>query len=89
MIIAIDYDDTYTADIELWDNFIGSAIMRGHQVVCVTARRETAENVEQCDIPGVLTYFTALSSKMKYMEKHGIKVDIWIDDQPRVVVEGF
>ena len=89
MIISLDYDSTYTEDPEMWDEFIANAKKRGHKVVCVTARRETEENVEQCSIPGVLTFFTALASKIGFMEKRGIKVDVWIDDNPRVVVEGF
>lgn len=40
MIISVDYDETYTRDKILWDSFIKQAKMRGHTVLCVTARCE-------------------------------------------------
>jgi hypothetical protein len=87
--IAIDFDNTYTADEALWNLFVQAAIARGHRVICVTARRDTDENREIVQIPGCMTYFTGLSSKLWYMtEKRGVKVDIWIDDDPRSLVNG-
>ena len=91
MLIAIDFDDTLTADGELWRAFIESAIELGHKVICVTARRDTEDNNDTIDnwmrSHGIdlikRTYFTGLSSKVDHMEKLGIKVDIWIDDDPR------
>lgn len=90
MLIAIDYDGTYSADPALWDAFILSAKGRGHRVVCVTARRETEENVAECDVPGVLTYFTGLAAKDWYMrEKRQMVVDVWVDNDPKAVVHGY
>ena len=40
LTIAIDFDDTYTADTELWGLFLRKAIANGHSVFCVTCRRE-------------------------------------------------
>jgi hypothetical protein len=86
--IGIDFDDTYSRDPELWDAFIASAKARGHKVVCVTCRPETLENVQECDIPGVLTYCTSMSPKEWYMREKGIEVDVWIDDCPDCVKNG-
>ena len=95
MVIAIDFDGTLTADPPLWSEFIRQAREREHLVLLVTARRETEENYEtidrvldqhDCQIP---VYFSNLGSKMELMERRGIKVDIWIDDDPRVLVRGF
>jgi hypothetical protein len=36
--IALDYDETYTADKVMWGSFIGSAQARGHKVTFVTFR---------------------------------------------------
>lgn len=89
MLIAIDFDDTLTADGELWRAFIESSIELGHRVVCVTARRDTDENNETIDSwmhshgIDLRTYFTGLSSKVEHMQKLGLNVDIWIDDDPR------
>lgn len=89
MNLGLDYDGTYSADPEFWDSFVALAKAYGHKVYCVTARRETLENVQECDVPGVLTYFTSLAPKDWYMrEKRGIVIDVWIDDDPGVIVHG-
>jgi hypothetical protein len=89
MLIAIDFDDTLTADAELWRDCIAKAISRGHRVICVTARRDTDDNRETIDSwmaeHGIelYTYYTGLASKVDHMQRIGVKVDIWIDDDPR------
>jgi len=93
-LIAIDYDDTFTADMGLWSEFIRLAKKRGHSVVCVTARQESTENVDDmnqwfrhwdCMIPIV---FANNGSKVWTMEQRGQSVDIWIDDSPHALVHG-
>ena len=94
MIIAIDFDDTLTADARLWKGFISLAKSDGHRCICVTARRDTDDNNETIDnwmrshgvhLP---VYFTGLRSKVDYMASLGINVDIWIDDDPRTCAMG-
>jgi len=88
MLIAIDFDDTLTADASLWRCFIQNAEKLGHRCICITARRRTDDNVKSIDdwmishginIP---VYFTALASKIEYARKAELNVDIWIDDDP-------
>lgn len=89
MLIAIDFDETLTRDAKLWQDFVIAANAGGHRVVCVTARRDTAENIDTIDTwmrsHGVElpVYFSSLGSKVDYMAKRGQPVDIWIDDDPR------
>lgn len=89
MRIAIDFDETLTADAALWREFLVSVQSLGHTCVCVTARRGTDENrdtvAEWMESHGICipVFFTSLGSKVDYMEKAGMKVDIWIDDDPR------
>ena len=89
MIIAIDFDETLTADSKLWQVFIETAKQLEHRVVCVTARRDTEENREtvrewmRSHGIAIPVYFTSLGSKVEYMQRLGIKVGIWIDDDPR------
>jgi hypothetical protein len=89
MLIAIDFDDTLTEDPELFRVFISLAKKHGHSVVCVTARRDTAENREWIDSwmkdhgIDIYVHYTSLGSKVDHMERIGLKVDIWIDDDPR------
>lgn len=90
MLIAIDFDETITADARLWLEFVHAATRLGHRVVCVTARRQTAENIQA--VEGWLeangfempVYFTGLAPKPHYMKNvWAMHVDIWIDDDPK------
>jgi hypothetical protein len=89
VLIAIDFDDTLTSDSQLWLKFIESAKVLGHRCICITARRQTEENIEDIDewmtMHGVSlpVYFTGLASKVEHAKKIGLKVDIWIDDDPK------
>jgi len=85
--IALDFDETYTADPELWDEFIRLAQGRGHRVICVTCRRNTLENAEIVDLP-IPVFFTSHGSKLEHMYRVGVKVDIWLDDDPACVIHG-
>ena len=94
MTIAIDFDDTFTADPVLWSAFIKSAKARGHKPMCVTGRRNSEENIDlinaefdrwDCQMP---VFFCNLSSKVDTMERHGVKIDVWIDDAPLTLVHG-
>ena len=95
LIIAIDFDDTFTASPGLFAEFIRLAKARGHQAYIVSARIDTEENTdyinelldeEDCQCPIV---FSNRGSKIHAMELREIKVDIWIDDQPRKLVHGY
>lgn len=94
LLIAIDFDETLTRDSALWKDFIQSCKRLGHTVICITSRRDTEDNNETItnwmhshgiDIP---YYFTGLASKLDHAKKIGLKVDIWIDDDPRRAVLG-
>lgn len=88
MKIALDFDDTYTADPELWDEFVASAKNRGHSVVVVTGRRRTEENVADVQVPGCSVIFTELLAKEWYCSHfHKCTFDIWIDNEPRFITE--
>ena len=92
LTIAIDFDDTYTADTGLWAVFIQKALANGHRVFCVTSRREDEENLRIIDeafrqqFLSVPVVFCNMGSKVWTMEQRGIKVDIWIDDAPHALV---
>jgi hypothetical protein len=73
LLIALDYDGTYTADAELWNAFIHFATQKGHKVVILTMRfpQETVVNVP-CEV-----VYTSRRAKYNF-----IKADIYIDDKP-------
>ncbi len=89
MKIALDYDGTFTEDSGLWCRFIDEATVN-HQVYLVTYRgMDTPINHIHgkflSDL-GVSIYYTDGVAKRKYMEGRGIKIDVWIDDCPDLIV---
>ena len=86
MIIAIDYDSTYTVDPSLWNDFIERALTGHHTVICVTARPEVMGQVV-LDSVGKLVpvIFAGGDWKREVALKQGYKVDVWIDDSPEYV----
>ena len=88
MKFGLDFDATYSADPVLWDHFIVHAKERGHSVCIVTARRDTEENREIVKVHGCLTVFTELQSKLRHCAERGLKIDVWIDDDPTALVQG-
>jgi hypothetical protein len=86
MIIAIDYDFTFTNDVELFSRFIAVAQLRGHTVICVTGRTEPPDLTREVQFPpGVKTICAGAMEKRKAAENAGYKVDIWIDDMPETI----
>ena len=93
MIIAIDFDQTYTADRDTWDKILDILRDNGHVVYCVTCRAKWDTGSEQNGIarirPRVLdVFFTDGEAKIEYMESKGYHIDIWIDDCPATVTGG-
>ncbi len=82
MLIALDYDGTYTADPALWLSFAESARHRGHRVVVITMRRPD----EPIDVPFDVVY-TSRRAKAPHAAEIGLKPDVWIDDRPAWIYE--
>lgn len=88
MIIAIDYDNTYTGDPETFNKVIKLFQEAGHIVICVTAR----SNDGVMDLPVrnsigklVPVIFAGPNWKREAALKHGYKVSVWIDDMPSMI----
>ncbi len=81
MLIALDYDDTYTQDPPLWRNFIRMVERAGHEIVCVTMRFPTSP----VEMP-IKVYYTSWRAKQPFMKAAGLDVDVWIDDSPHWVI---
>ena len=79
MLIALDYDKTYTADSALWDSFISQAHSCGHEVVIVTMRNADTELVVDAPVPVI---YTNRKAKQSF-----VIADIWIDDSPHWVFQ--
>jgi hydroxymethylpyrimidine pyrophosphatase-like HAD family hydrolase len=97
MLIVLDYDETYTEDKILWDQFIKNTKSRGHTVICCTNRfnRPSADNddvIEDMGKHGVEIVFSG-----PYRDKFDALLDadynpqnaIWIDDRPSFIASPF
>ena len=88
MIIALDYDETFTRDPVTWMAVMKILRERGHTVIGVTMRyvRESLDMhpgyAEICDT----IYFTARSAKRDFLGDLGVIVDVWIDDAPEFIL---
>jgi FMN phosphatase YigB (HAD superfamily) len=86
--ISIDYDDTYSADPNLWWGFILAAKNRGHRVIVVTNRDRTQQRevlTALADVPVDDVIFAGPSPKRRAAVASGWYPDIWIDDRPDTV----
>lgn len=92
MHIALDYDDTYTADKTMWNVLIPIIQDYGHVVTIVTMRDGEADwhsdfkNLS--DYYGVNTVFCNGESKRDVTERLGILIDVWFDDRPEGIAHG-
>ena len=88
MIIAIDYDNTYTADPVTFEKVIALFQAAGHTVVCVTGRSDDGV----MDVPVsnsigklVSVVFAGMEWKAVAARKQGYNVSVWIDDIPGMI----
>lgn len=82
MLIALDYDGTYTADPAFWDRFLKVAKEAGHEVVCATMRHEHEGAEVIGSLPGLKVVFTGRQAKRAFLAERGIFPSIWVDDNP-------
>ncbi|AFC21220.1 hypothetical protein [Staphylococcus haemolyticus] len=86
--IALDFDDTFTLDPELWSFFIGLAKGRGFDVKFVTFRYMMGPNEDinywsdKLDTP--IIYCDGVQ-KATVCAQQGWIPDVWIDDFPVLI----
>jgi hydroxymethylpyrimidine pyrophosphatase-like HAD family hydrolase len=84
MLLALDYDETYTRDPIFWDAMIKLAIQRGHSVICATMRHESegAEVIRDLGDQVETIIFTGRKAKFGAVYAAGYMPSVWIDDSP-------
>jgi hypothetical protein len=89
MRIALDYDKTYTAMPEVWDQFIGSARAAGHIVEIVTMRYNNETEAIPFHVLQKVDHvvYTGRKGKARHMQFIERPVDIWIDDMPMFILD--
>lgn len=85
MLLALDYDDTFTRDKQFWWDFIVSAQKRGHSVIVVTARSEQWRKEVEDDLGDMVEAILCTGGKAKHPFAYaaGFMPSVWIDDQPQ------
>jgi len=82
--IAIDWDNTISADRDYFIHLIKQFQAMGYTPFVCTLRAPDKENIKEIrDIleeTNIAIYLTNGKPKRKYMKKLGIKVNLWIDD---------
>lgn len=89
MLIALDFDDTYTADPGLWDRFIELAKRSGHEFVCVTARAANDIDAVRSALGDMPIVATDGADKAPFCSNTGYWPDVWIDDRPHLIGRFF
>lgn len=90
IVIAIDYDGTYTVDPDLWRAFIERAQARGHTVVMVTGRSNEGQYGAEVrrDVRGLVPIvFAAQMWKRDAAQLAGFDVSVWIEDHPETIAK--
>lgn len=83
MKIALDYDETITADPVFWSEFCTLAASAGHEVVIVTYRFPTThyDDIKRfADENRLGVIYTGGKQKSTIYE-----ADVWIDDSPETI----
>lgn len=88
MIVAIDYDGTYAAAPDIFNEIIKLFKDNGHTVICVTARPEIMGQPVLDSIGKLVpVIFAGAEWKREAALRRGYKVDVWIDDSPDMIAK--
>lgn len=83
-IVAIDFDNTITADPEFYMNLVDTYRSREWEPVVCTLRDNMDDNLQEIRAKlrdaGIRVYTTDGKKKRAYMLHQGISVGMWIDD---------
>jgi len=82
--IAIDWDNTISADQDFFLQLIKELKQAGYIPFVCTLRAPDKDNIREIrnvlEETNIAIYLTNGKSKRKYMKKLGVKVHLWIDD---------
>ena len=85
MKIALDFDETYTVDPDLWAALVTKCKTGKHTVTFVTYRPSNGNNADiefEAQCLGIDIVYTAGKQK-----QHCFDADVWIDDSPETIVK--
>jgi len=88
-IISFDYDDTITADVDIFMHVMELFRDAGWRVIICTMRypREETPLLEALHKEGFPIYYTGRKAKIKYLSDLRILPDVWVDDIPLYILK--
>lgn len=92
MLIAIDYDETWSKDPSFWRRFCNLARSCGHKVIMVTNRQGDSGDVRELRVLRTSVteiIFAQEGPKRNAARARGYRPHIWIDDKPSTVDHGL
>lgn len=87
-IVAFDFDETISDNEMAWLLVMRLLESKGYHCIVVTWRAPTQypEDLQFLVDKGYKVYYTSRQAKELYMQRLGIKVDIWVDDNPFAIL---
>ena len=86
MNIAIDFDNTWTVDPDMWQAFRVLAELQGHSCIIATNRYKWSRDMDRWMLPVDMTViYCGGEYKDVACKMQGWKIDVWIDDTPRMI----
>lgn len=87
-IIGFDFDETISDNEVAWLSVMQLLERSGYHCIIVTWRKpdEWPEDLKLFVDKGFKVYYTSRQAKQEYMFKQGIKVSIWVDDNPFAIL---
>ncbi|MBK8453125.1 MAG: hypothetical protein WAQ53_09665 [Thiofilum sp.] len=92
-IVAIDWDNTITADIGFYQQLIDTYQQKGWTPIICTLRAPSPENLAEIRTAlqrdDITIYATDGRSKQAFLKRHKINVHLWLDDYfPAICKDG-
>lgn len=87
-VVAFDFDETISDNETAWMQVMMLLEEQGYHCIVVTWRTPTTypEDLQLLVDRGWKVYYTSGQAKQRFMEQQGIKVSIWIDDNPFAIL---
>lgn len=83
---ALDYDDTFDANPDMWYDLAHTMKAQGHSVIGVTLRNrgQLITDPRYNEVCWMVVY-CAGQAKRPFLQEQNIHVDVWIDDKPEYI----
>lgn len=86
LTIAIDLDNTWTADHQGWRQWYDLMQARGHRVILATSRKAWSDDMHRFHLPPEMPIVYCYGGfKEHFTRAAGYTVNIWIDDMPGMI----